>query len=43
MEKWENVAQDKRNPRSGFKNVQFKILQKEDLTDHIKKITVEIK
>lgn len=43
MEKWENVAEDKRNPRSGFKNVQYKILDRVDLTDHIKKITVELK
>lgn len=43
MEKWENVAEDKRNPRSGFKNIQYKVLGKEDLTDRIKKITVELK
>ena len=43
MEKWENVAEDKRNPKSGFKNVQYKILEKTDLTDRIKKITVELK
>lgn len=43
MEKWENVAEDKRNPRSGFKNVQYKVLEKTDFTDQIKKITVELK
>jgi hypothetical protein len=43
MEKWENVAADKRNPRSGFKNVKYEVLDQEDLTDRIKKITVELK
>ena len=43
MEKWENLAEDRRNPRSGVKNVQYKVLEKADLTDQIKKITVELK
>jgi len=43
MEKWENIAADKRNPKSGFKNVQYKVLENIDVTDHIKKITVELK
>ena len=43
MEKWENLAEDRRNPRSGVKNVQYKVLEKTDLTDQIKKITVELK
>jgi hypothetical protein len=43
MEKWENVASDKKQPRTGFKNVQFKILETADITSTIKKITVELK
>lgn len=43
MEKWENVAEDKRNPRSGFRNVKFDVLGMEEITDTIKKITVELK
>jgi hypothetical protein len=43
MEKWENLAADKRNPTSGVKNVRYTVVATEDISDHIKKITVDLK
>lgn len=41
MRKWEDLKED--TGRSGFRNVKFDILSKEDITDTIKKITVDLK
>ena len=44
MTKWEDKANERKNPgKDGYKNVKYTILNQEDLTDNIKKITVEIK
>jgi len=41
MRKWEDLKED--TGRSGYKNVKYTILQSDDITDKIKKITVELK
>lgn len=44
MTKWEDMAEEKKHPgRSGFKNVKYDVLDEKNITDNIKKITVEIK
>lgn len=44
MQVWEDKADEKKHPgRDGYKNVKYDILESKDLTDNIKKITVEIK
>jgi hypothetical protein len=41
MRKWEDLKED--TGRSGYKNIKYSVLSTEDITDKIKKITVEIK
>lgn len=41
MRKWEDLKED--TGRSGYKNVKYTILQSDNITDKIKKITVELK
>lgn len=41
MRKWEDLKED--TGRSGYKNIKYSVLSTEDITDKIKKITVELK
>lgn len=41
MRKWEDLKED--TGRSGYKNVKYDILQSDNITDNIKKITVQLK
>ena len=43
MQKWEDIAADKRNSTSGVSTVRYKVVATEDLSDRIKKITVDLK